>query len=161
MEGNGRINLINKNIDNVFSLYDKIPINEKSNYKDAMKGNWMNTPLSMAYFSGDNIQIIQNAIRFGIYEKSKGNYLIAPQNIDTLKIIMRSIFLQHSMNNKNNIKQQIMDLNDLVIHYCIPKIMGEAKGYIQYKHDISTLAVPMNRPISTYHSNTLEHKKFI
>ena len=32
------------------------------------------------------------------------------------------------------------------------------KGYIKYKNDVSTLAMPMQRPTSTYASNTLELK---
>ena len=161
MQGNGRVNILNENINNVFSLYDRIPVDNKNGYVDAMKGNWMNTNLSIAYFSKENIQILQNGIRAGVYNKSNKQYIIAPQNEDTLKIIMRSIFLQHSNNIMDNITAQIKDLNDMVINYCGPKLMGEAKGYIKYKEDISNLAIPINRPISTYHSNTLEHNGFM
>tara|TARA_B000000557_G_scaffold193543_1_gene158980 strand:- start:806 stop:1291 length:486 start_codon:yes stop_codon:yes gene_type:complete len=161
MQGNGRINVLDNNMNNVFSLYDKIPVNDKMGYRDAMKGNWIRSRLSNLYFSAENIQIIQNAIRAGVYKKSNNQYIIAPQNEDTLKIIMRSIFLQNSSNMLNNITAQIIDLNDIVVNYCVPKLLGEAKGYIKYKEDISNLAVPINRPISTYNSKTLERKKFI
>ena len=73
---------------------------------------------------------------------------------------MRSIFLQFSNNNPNNITGQIKNLNELVINYSVPQIMGEAEGYLNYKRDVSTLAIPLERPKSTYHTNTLKQKKF-
>ena len=73
---------------------------------------------------------------------------------------MRSIFLQNSKNNNINIPNQIEVLNKLVLDYCIPQIYGEAQGYIKYKNDVSTLAVPIDRPVSTYTNNSLELKKW-
>jgi hypothetical protein len=72
--------------------------------------------------------------------------------------IMRSIFLQNSLNLKCNIKGQIKTLNQLVLNYCVPQIYGELKGYIKYKEDISTLAVPMARPVVTKQEKTLVSK---
>lgn len=158
---NGRINIKGPNTGNIFELYDKIPLNDNiSGYKDALTGNWDKSNLSRAFFSADNIQIIQNALRAGVYKLSKNQFLIGLQNEDTLKIIMRSVYLQNSINNSNNITEQIANLNKIVTDYCIPKLLGEAEGYIKYKNDVSTLAVPMRRPLSTYSNNTLELKKF-
>ena len=161
MSDNGRINLNLPNDGDVFMLYDKIPLNENiSSYKKALTGNWNDTILSRAYFCDKNIQIIHNAIRATVYKNSKNNYLIGQQNEDTLKIIMRSIFLQYSRNDPNNITQQISKLNSIVVNYCVPKVLGELEGYIKYKRDVSTLAKPMKRPVSTYQSKDLEFKKF-
>ena len=49
---------------------------------------------SAAFFSKENIQIIQNAIKAGVYKLSNGNFVVGNQNEDTLKIIMRSIYLE-------------------------------------------------------------------
>ena len=65
-----------------------------------------------AFFSAENIQIIQNAIKAGVYHGSKSQFVIGNQDEDTLKIIMRSTFLQYSSNNPVNITQQIQSLND-------------------------------------------------
>tara|TARA_Y100000389_G_scaffold174075_1_gene183723 strand:- start:639 stop:1112 length:474 start_codon:yes stop_codon:yes gene_type:complete len=156
---NGRVNIVNVPNNSVFSLYDKIPVGNTS-YGDALTGNWTSNLLSKAYFSAENIQIIQNGVKAYVYNNSSGKYLISKQNEDTLKIIMRSIFLQHAKNRPDKIPNQIEKLNNIVVGYCGPKVLGEAEGYINYKRDISTLAVPMNRPVSTYHSNTLENKNF-
>jgi hypothetical protein len=158
---NGRLDIRKPLKQTIFQLYDKINVNEKSSsFKDALNGNWENNILSSAYFSKDNIRILQNGIRAGVYNNSKAKFSIGDQNEDTLKIIMRSIFLSHAVNIPNDITKQIEELNTLVINYCVPQLMGECQGYIKYKNDVSTLVVPIDRPISTYHNNTLETKKF-
>ena len=48
-----------------------------------------NSGISDLYFSKENIQIIQNGLRAGVYKKSNGSYVIDEQNHDELMIIMR------------------------------------------------------------------------
>jgi hypothetical protein len=147
---------------NQFSLYDKIPTNDQcESFHDAMVGNFTDSMLSRAYFSKANMEIIQNGIRAGIYEISNHQYIIGNQNCDTLKIIMRSIFLQSSVNLPNNIRAQIEALNNLVIEYCVKQIYNEAQAYINYKHDVSTMYTPIDRPVKPdYNNKTLELKSW-
>ena len=104
---NGRVNVMEPDIQNLFNMYDRIPVNEPASFRDATKGILKPSKLSEAYFSVENMRIIQNGIKAGVYNKSGGHYVIPDQNTDTLKIIMRSIYLQHSINMPNNIPQQI------------------------------------------------------
>ena len=158
---NGRVNIMGPNHSEIFKLYEQVPLNnESTSYKDAMAGNWQSTVLSEAFFSAENIRIIQNAIKAAVYHMSKTMYVIGDQNEDTLKIIMRSIYLQHAANQKTNILNQINALNKLVLDYCIPQLCGECDAYIKYKNDVSTLAVPLQRPVSTYSNNVLETTNF-
>ena len=158
---NGRINIMGPNTGDIFQLYDRIPVDKRATeYNDAMTGNWSSTILSKAFFSAENIQIIQNAIKAGVYHNSKGTYVIGDQDEDTLKIVMRSTFLQFSSNSSQNITGQISNLNQLVVDYAVPQIIGEAEGYIKYKNDVSTLPVPLSHGVSTYSNNILELKKF-
>jgi len=162
MNANGRVNILNMpNTSSVFSLYDKIPIDEKvTSYRKALTGNLESNVLSRAFFSAKNIILLQNSIIAGVLKNSNGRFQIGFQDEDTLKIIMRSIFLQHSSNLPTNITQQIAALNNLVTEYCIPQICGEADAYIKYKNDVSTLSVPLQRPVSTYQNNVLETTNF-
>jgi hypothetical protein len=130
---------------------DRIPVNS-TNYscRDAMTGNWYDTELSNAFFSSKNIQIIQNGIRAGVYNKSNQQYVVGEQNLDELQIIMRGIFLQYAVNQPSGITKQINDLNKLVLDYAINQVWGEAEGYMKYKRDASTLVVPIARPILSY-----------
>jgi hypothetical protein len=157
MISNGRIDLLNA--PNQLSLYDKHPT-YTSRYDDAMTGNWADTPLSTAFFSMQNQQIIQNGIRAGVYKKSNGSYVISQQSNPDLKMIMRAMFLEHSENRLTHFTDQIKELNQYVLNYCIPRIYGEAQGYLKYLQDASTLVVPMATPIHTSLDKTLELKPF-
>jgi len=146
---NGRVDILNINtpdISNLFALYDKIPSNQCATLREPTLGQWNESPLSKAYFSKENIQIIQNGIRAGVYAKSNGQYIVGIQDCDSLKIIMRSVFLQHAANQPTNIAGQIAELNKIVLDYCIFHVYSEARGYMKYLHDVSTLAVPIAMP---------------
>ena len=161
MSSNGRVNITGHNPFDRFNLYDRIPTEDKSiSYRNAMTGNWQNTSLSDTFFSAGNIDVLQQGMISGVAKLSNGRFNIGRQDQDTLKIIMRSIFLQNAKNTNNDIGSQVATLNKMVLDYCIPQIYGEAQGYIQYKNDVSTLVVPMDRPTSTYRNNTLELKKW-
>ena len=74
---------------------------------------------------------------------------------------MQNIYFEYSKNLPDNIQQQISELNEILTNKLVPKIISEATAYIKYKRDISTLNVPINRPISTYRNNVLELKRFL
>lgn len=150
MQSNGRVNILGPNIDTRFSMTDRIPVNQISSFRDAMIGNWNDTALSDAFFSSRNMKIVQNGIRAGVYNRSNGQYIIGEQNGDELKIIMRSVFLQHSKNLAIDIPGQIQTLNDLVLNYAVNQVYGEAEGYMKYKRDASTLVIPLSTPILSY-----------
>jgi hypothetical protein len=146
---NGRVDIKSPNTSKLFQMYDKIPANQCTTFRSATEGLWDSTALSQAYFSNQNIQIIQNGIRAGVYNRSNGQYVIGPQDCDSLKIIMRSVFLQYSANQPNNIPEQIAELNKIVLDYCIQQVYSEAQGYMTYVNDVSTLVVPIERPVMT------------
>jgi hypothetical protein len=145
---NGRVDILTppKTCD-LFNLYDKIPAKQCNTYINATEGIWIENTLSKAFFSRENIQIVQNAIRKGVYDKSNNQYIIGEQSCDDLKMIMRSIYLQHSKNLPYNIQGQIQELNNLVVAYCVHNVYSEALGYMQYIRDASTLNVPIDHPV--------------
>jgi hypothetical protein len=147
MNYNGRVDLKTPNTNDLFTMYDKIPANQCSTFRDPTQGLWSETVLSKVFFSKENIQIIQNGIRYGVYNKSNNQYLVGEQDCDSLKIIMRSIFLQYSANKLGNISEQVRELNKMILNYCIAQVYSEAQGYMKYLYDVSTLAVPMATPI--------------
>lgn len=163
---NGRINLYTKpkttynepDISNLFAIYDKIPAEQCVTYREPLIGQLDETPLTKAYFSQNNIQIIQNGIRAGVYKKSNGQYTIGNQDCDAIKIIMRAIYLQHSINQTTNIPIQIKQLNEMVLDYCVPKVYLEAQGYLKYLTDASTLSEPIAHPIMASQNDKRNHK---
>jgi len=149
---NGRVNIKSPNTLSLFNMYDKIPANQCTTFRNATEGIWDETLLSQLFFSQENIKILQNGIRAGVYKRSNGQYLIGPQDCDSLKIIMRSVYLQHSANQNNSITRQIVELDKIVLDYCVQQIYSEAQGYMKYIDDVSTLAIPIAHPIQS--SNT-------
>jgi hypothetical protein len=146
-KNNGRIDIKSPNTSSLFEMYDKIPANQCATYRNPIGGLWDETTLSHAFFSKENIQILQNGIRAGVYQKSNGQYIVGLQDCDSLKIIMRSVYLQHSTNQVNNITQQIAELNKIVFDFAIKQVYSEAQGYMKYLDDASTLVVPIAHPI--------------
>ena len=157
---NGRVDIKTPNTSQLFQIYDKIPAHQCSTYRNPTEGLWDETTLSNLFFSRENIKIIQNGIRAGVYKRSKGNYVIGEQDCDSLKIIMRSVFLQNSSNQPTHVTQQIQALNQLVLDYCIQQVYGEAKGYVKYISDVSTLAVPIAHPVTTNNTDRVNYQGF-
>lgn len=159
MKANGRINLLDA--PNAMVLHDRNASTKPSTFYDALTGNWEDTPLSCAYFSKENQQIIQNGIRAGVYHMSNGKYTIGLQSYEEIKIIMRAIYLQETTNTPGNLTEQISQLNRSVLNYIVPKVYNEAKGYLTYIRDASTLVVPLSAPVSSVvYDKTLELKPF-
>jgi len=144
---NGRVDIKSPNTSSLFQMYDKIPANQCVTYRNPTEGLWTDTDLSRAFFSHQNIQILQNGIRNGVYQRSNNQYVIGSQDCDSLKIIMRSVYLQHASNLPYDIPQQVTELNKIVLNYCIQQVYSEAQGYMKYISDVSTLAVPIAHPV--------------
>jgi hypothetical protein len=150
---NGRVDIKSPSTSNLFELYDKIPAHQCTTYRNPTAGLWDENALSTVFFSQGNIQILQNGIRAGVYHKSNGQYTIGAQDCDSLKTVMRSIFLQHSANQTTNISSQITELNKIILNFCVQQVYSEAQGYMKYMDDVSTLAVPIAHPVMTNNSD--------
>tara|TARA_B100000123_G_C25591528_1_gene367294 strand:- start:14 stop:598 length:585 start_codon:yes stop_codon:yes gene_type:complete len=159
---NGRIRLMDNTNENgtPFFIQEKVTQDDRTNYFNAMKHTFEISRLSSVFFCKENIEIIQNAIRVGVYKRSHNKYIIDKQDPDALKIIMKSVYLQNSKNQNNNITGQIKDLNQIVIDYCVPKIHSELIGYMKYKQDITSLAQPIDHPIKLTQDKTVELNRF-
>lgn len=163
---NGRVDIMKQyaepNTKNLFAMYDKIPsAQQNTNYREPTIGLWDNTTLSKLFFSKQNITILQNGIRAGVYNKSNGQYVIGVQDLDALKIIMRSVFLQFSANQLTHVTEQIRELNSVVLNYAVKQVYGEAQGYIKYLYDASNMYTPLAPPVmSSTNDKQLELKSF-
>ena len=98
------------------------------------------------YFSKENIERLQNLIRYTVFTKSNGKYKVDNQSEIDLKIVMRSLYLQHSPNLECHIIKQVEFLNNLVVNWCYPKIINEVSQYIGYVKDVERLPVPLEHP---------------
>ena len=146
---NGQVDLLEPQDPTIqFKMFEKIAVrNKATEYRNPLEGIWEDNILAQVFFSADNIQIIQNGLRAGVYRLSKQKYVIPPQNLDALKVIMRSTYLTYAKHSPNNITEQVETLNALVLDYCIPFVYNECVSYVKYLEDQSTLVVPLEREV--------------
>jgi hypothetical protein len=144
---NGRVTLTNENIKdmNMFENENKMMNNFQV---EALYGIQETSKLNQLFFSKANMDIIQNNLRYNVYIKSEKKYVIDKQSDVELEIIMRSIYLQHSPNLPNKIKEQIQYLNKLVVDWCTEQIIPEVSQYIGYRKEIEYMPVPIDLPLN-------------
>ena len=137
----GRVDLSPNENGTPFFVQDKIHKNEKTNYSNAMQGLMENSLLSITFFSAKNIESIQNTLRSKIFNLTNGQYKIDVQDNDQLKIIMRSVFLQYSSNNNDNIVLPIYaflkETNKTEIFGWIRKLILNENRDIEIKKQLS------------------------
>jgi hypothetical protein len=145
---NGRVNILEPPSPDIrFQMQERIAVKNKvSEYREALTGVWETNLLGQVFFSTGNIQILQNGLRAGVYKMSDNKFVVPEQNIDNLKVIMRSIYLQYAQHNSSDITAQVSRLNSLVLDYAVPTVYNEAMGYMKYCQDQSSLVVPLDLP---------------
>lgn len=119
---------------------------------EGVRGNMERTPMNQAYFSPANFQIIQNAIRKRVFDYTAK--VIDPVGTDDLFMVMRAMYLQYSRNLETHIPEQIAELNERVVAWCVPKIVAEVNMYATYLKDITTLPTPMMQPVNVSSAGT-------
>jgi len=160
---NGRVNLYDNNNQQSYTINNNDQrLLKKDSYK-TISQLYSGNCVSETFFSSQNTDIIQEGIINSVYNKSNGKYQIGRQSDQELKIVMRSIYLQYSKNLNYNINEQILDLNTKVIRWCVDEILSNIKQYLEFKKNVSTLPMPLERAQlpSQKGTKTLEIKSFI
>tara|TARA_B100000073_G_scaffold285776_1_gene247357 strand:- start:3574 stop:4110 length:537 start_codon:yes stop_codon:yes gene_type:complete len=139
----------------LFSMYAQVPVDCSADIRPTI-GLYKNTPLQNTYYSNENVQIIQNGIRASVYDKSKGQYIISPQDENVIRDVMYSVFEQTVRGVSSNIPSQINELNQIVIKYCTDTVFQNAQSYMKYIETEGKIVKPMSYPImsSTRDSQT-------
>jgi len=112
------------------------------------------TPLNTLFFSEFNIERIQKGIQN--YVKNKTSRTIDRQNKRDIITIMRSVFINNSINPYGNACNQVDILNKRVIETAGQQVLSGLSQYLAYVKDIGTTPVPLDLPrnVSTYGDNT-------
>lgn len=169
---NGRVtNLVSDQCDSYmgdYGLFDTSIDPKKNRYNcmenytyEAVRNIHVSNPLSEAYFSEQNLQLLQDQIRYAVYKESKGKHIIGPQSEKELNILRRSIYLQHGEYLPHEvmpIKEQIRKLNSIVVSYAVGRILNEIKQYVHYVYDLENMYTPIEHPmnVSSAGSRTLK-----
>jgi len=144
---NGRVTLTNKNVKDMKMIdHERETMN---NFQvEALYGIQETSKLNQLFFSKQNMENIQNMIRYNVYLKSDKKFLIDKQSDIELEIIMRSIYLQHSPNLPDKTKEQLEYLNKLVSDWCVGQIIPEINQYIGYIKEIEYMPLPIDLPLN-------------
>lgn len=145
-----------------FSLNDKSVAAKDDRNMRARKMHGA-TPLNTAFFSSENVKRIQLLLKESVFRKSNGQFVIGNQDDTTLTIIMQSVYNQHAKHSEENIELQILELNAHIAEYAVPVIYSNILQYIQFKKDITSLPVPINRfeNLSSKEDKTLMFQPFL
>lgn len=145
---NGRVLDIGTTHKKQYPLFEQQHNNKNSFKCNALNGIQEHSKLSLEFFSSENVNNIQNLIRYNVYVKTENKHNVSRQSDLDLKVVMRSIYLQHSPNLKMYIDKQIFFLNKLVVDWCVPNIINEIEQYVGYIKSINTMPVPIQHPIN-------------
>jgi hypothetical protein len=129
-----------------YELYQDNPMKQNNVRLQAFSGIHEATELNQTFMSQQNLDLLQDRIRYEVYNRSNGEFVIDRQDDLNLQIIMRSIYLQYATNRPGHIKEQIQELNDLVVQDAVPKILSQIVGYRYYLVDASRNPVPLAHP---------------
>jgi len=161
---NGRVDVSSSRYSNMpFPLFENEGQNNSSACNRAGNmGNRERTPLSDVYFSRTNIDALQEAIRYQVYQQSEDNVIIDRQSEVDLRIIMNSVYLEYAKELPYDVVGQVRDLNKIVLKQTVPRIVREVQMYLTYRNDISQLPMPLERSVNVSNrgTKTLETKQF-
>jgi len=140
-----------------FAKTQKItPINDNDTYylgggsSLALRGLQMqNSPVSLLFFSNDNMKRIQRQIKTTVYRLTNGTFkLEADQDEQDLLLAMRYIYIEHGKNLPDHIVKQVKILNEQTLNYIIPDIITNIKQHYDYLRDITQPINPMPQPLN-------------
>ena len=144
---NGRVDLSGqKTTTNDYSLFQESNSGNAVYKHQALKSIQTSSNISRIFFSSKNINLLHNIIIKEVFRQSNNQFKIGRQSDNELKLVMRSIFLQHSKNVEHNIEQQLKHLNTIVLDYCINNIMSNINMHLTYKESITKMPVPIEHP---------------
>lgn len=160
---NGFVDIMSQSTPLQIPAYQRKPTDNSTFYAEAVQGTFKPTKLSNLFFSCNNIDVLQDGLRYRVYKDSGNKYIIGRQSDQDMKVIMRSIYLQYGRNLDTDVVGQVRELNGRVLDWAVPEVLSNVKQYDKYKKDISTLPVPLEHSTLMTKKGTkvLEIKSFV
>jgi len=132
-------------------INNKIAMNDNTIYdtsKSCTDSNNYTDLMTEAFFSVENMDIIQNMLIKNVFYKSNESLRINKIKQETLIQVMNSIWTNHCRFLPYNHKEQIRELDNKVSDYLVPLLLNEEKFYLNYLRDSNRTNLPqLERPI--------------
>lgn len=117
-----------------FEYYKLAPEREKDFVRNFT--NMKPNDISLYYFRNDNIRMINNLLIEEIAKLTNKKYgqklIIKPQKRHLLLTIMRGIYFFHIRDLKGNVKEQVNQLNQLVLENIVPTAYNGLVNHVKY-----------------------------
>jgi hypothetical protein len=106
------------------------------------------TPLNQAFFSEENIDLLQSELRYRVWLKSDKKHIIDTQRPDELKTIMRSYYLQYAGNIPGREAEEINELNERVLAFCVSDVLGSINMFLHNRKEVLDFPSPISNPVN-------------
>lgn len=120
------------------------------------------TPLSLAFFSDQNLQILQNGIRRGMYDAV--GKVVPEQNPLEIQTLMRAAYFgDERLHHYHGVADQIASLNQRIIARAVQSMCNHLRDHAHYMKDVDRVPVPLQRPtqMRDYSNRALELKAHV
>lgn len=153
--GNGRVGDVDLESGAIMPQVDLTMVHDNS--KTSIKGILDDNAVNSIFFSDMNVKVLNDAMRYGVYQKTK--QVIGEQSQNELAIIMRSIMLQYAnfQASADQVVEEVKRLNQKVLLFCIDMISSNVLQQLQYLEEIKTLPMPIDRPSYVEHPKNLTY----
>jgi hypothetical protein len=160
---NGRVDLFSAPPALNIPSYQQRSVQNDTYTTEATYGQIVPNQLSKVFFSAENIEALQQGIRYRVYVETNQRHTIGRQSDQELKIVMRSVYFQFAKNQSTDILGQVRTLNAKVLEWTVPEIVSNLLQYEVYRRDASTLPMPMEwgALMTSKGSKQLETKAFM
>jgi hypothetical protein len=111
--------------------------------------------LKSAFFSLENVELINKQLVLNVWKRTKGLYKIGFQDNNKIIIVMQYVYIEYCKNLPFDIKGQIKKLNCMVVNSIVPDIITNLEQKIGYLQDIEKRKPLLDLPISTSNNKTL------
>ena len=143
-----------QNMTELFKIFEPNQVQSGSELRDQIN-LYSGTPISHAFFSNENLNIIQNGLRAEVFDRSKGQYVISEQDPTIIRSIMRATFDQNVRSPSTDIPSKIQELNTIVIKYCANITFDNARNYMRYRETEGKVVTPMSLPVMASTRNSV------
>jgi hypothetical protein len=122
---------------------------EDSIQKTMLKSIYTPTPLGELFFNKNNMNRIQQKIKYEVFIRTNGKYkLEVDQNESDLLIVMRDAYISDAMNNPYKLVHQVKVLNHRVIEKIVPDMISMIKQDDEYIKQLDRPIDPIPLPVN-------------
>ena len=129
---------------------------ENSIQKSMLEGVQTPTPLGELFFSPENINRLQQMIKYEVFVRTNGKYkLEIDQNESDLLIVMRAAYIQDAMNQPYKLVHQVKILNHRVMERILPDMISMIKQDEEYVKQLDRPLDPIPLPVNVNNAGRL------